>query len=544
MCVPGYEVGDLVGYGSHGAVWSGIEIRSGKPVALKRLPVVSAAALHSARAEAALLAVLDHPSLIRFHQFVVVSDAVFLVQELADGGSLADLLQRRDRLTVPEVAAALSPVAAALAHVHHEGIIHGDISAANVLFTRTGHPKLADLGVARMFGDESSATGTPRYLDPVVAAGGAAGAASDVFSIAAVALHALTGRGPWQSPSSDLSSDDIDDVLAKAATGVIEDLAGRLDGLPSEVAVTLVRALDRDPHRRGAAADFALDLRAATYEAPVVLSAGRLATPAATHVGKHAADRASRGGKHPAASCSPDRESSASSDTYPASENRGRASENRGRPYFVRPYVTESVPADLTHVARLRVREPAKDAPETFQQRIAAFARRRRRAGVVTVSLLVLATITVIAAWEARSSHPHRATDVADVRGASVVPAAILQAIDKVRAEAFAQRRADLLRRVYASPDLLAQDVERLQAAVPAGCGLIGLTTTYTAISVTTQTTGRIELQASASLPPARLQCGDQVGRPSASAGPTLMRIVLTASAPGGFEIASQRIIA
>ena len=180
--VPGYQVDQLLGYGSHAEVWSGRAVGTDEPVALKRIvlpdggdPEQAADLVAAARAEAALLAALEHPSLIRLHRYLQTRTAAVLVMELAEGGSLAQLLRRRDRLTPAEVAAALSPVASALAFAHAEGVLHGDISAANILFTAAGHAKLSDLGVARMLYGHTGADralGTPAYLDPVLAARG------------------------------------------------------------------------------------------------------------------------------------------------------------------------------------------------------------------------------------------------------------------------------------------------------------------------------------------------------------------------------------
>src|SRR4051812_44480850 len=280
--VPGYQVDQLLGFGSHAEVWSGRAVATGEPVALKRIvlpgnddPDRLAELVEAARAEAALLTVLEHPSLIRLHQYVQTTAAAVLVMELAEGGALAQLLRRRDRLTPAEVAAALSPVASALAFVHAAGVLHGDVSAANVLFTAAGHAKLADLGVARMLSGHTGADralGTPAYVDPVLAAGGTAGPYSDVFSLAAVALHCLTGAGPWQVDSQG----DVPAMLARAATGTIEDLDGRLVACPPSMAAVLRRALDPEPHRRGSAAGFALDLGASVPRGPVVLTAGRI----------------------------------------------------------------------------------------------------------------------------------------------------------------------------------------------------------------------------------------------------------------------------
>lgn len=275
FAVPGYRVERLLGVGSQGEVWLGEELGSGQPVALKRIRLHTPAAAEAARTEAALLAALDHPSLIALRAFVPLEEAAVLVLELAAAGTLAGLLARRRRLTPPEVVATISPVASGLAHAHDAGVLHGDVSAANILFTPAGRAKLADLGMARLLAAAAEPPlGTPAYLDPTIAAGGPAGMSSDVFSLAAVALHALTGAGPWSRP--DQPAPSAEEALAVAASGRPVDLAGRLRPLPSAMAAVLIRALDRDPARRGSAAELALDLRASLPPASVMLAGGRI----------------------------------------------------------------------------------------------------------------------------------------------------------------------------------------------------------------------------------------------------------------------------
>ena len=273
--VPGYQVDRLLGAGSQGQVWLGHDAATGDPVALKRIPVDTEARAAAARTEAALLAALDHPNLIALRAFIPIEAAMVLVLELAEGGSLAGLLSRRRRLTPQEVVATVSPVAAALAQAHDAGVLHGDVSPANILFTTAGRPKLTDLGLARMLAlATDQPLGTPAYLDPTIAAGGPAGMASDVFSLAAVALHALTGAGPWSSPAD--ARPGAEQVLAVAATGEVVGRAARLRTMPPEIAKVLDRALDPEPCRRGTAAELALDLRAALPPAPVRLVGGRI----------------------------------------------------------------------------------------------------------------------------------------------------------------------------------------------------------------------------------------------------------------------------
>ncbi|MDX6208807.1 MAG: Protein kinase domain, partial [Frankiales bacterium] len=73
--VPGYQVGELLGYGSYGEVWAATRSGSTQRFALKRIPVADAATARAVRTEASLLAALDHPSLIRLQEFVVCEDA-------------------------------------------------------------------------------------------------------------------------------------------------------------------------------------------------------------------------------------------------------------------------------------------------------------------------------------------------------------------------------------------------------------------------------------------------------------------------------------
>jgi hypothetical protein len=220
--------------------------------------------------EAALLGELDHPHLVRLHEVVHQprrggSPRVALVLELLAGGSLAELLARRGRLRPGEVVTAIAPVAAALAHAHDHGVVHGDLSPGNVVFTAEGRPVLTDLGVARVLGETAAAEVTPAYVDPTVARGGAPGPASDVFGIAAAAFHALTGIAPWNAASPA-------DTLVVASSGQLPDLAELASDAPPELVAVIRRGLAADPHDRGTAAAFALDLRHACRPEPVTLS--------------------------------------------------------------------------------------------------------------------------------------------------------------------------------------------------------------------------------------------------------------------------------
>ncbi|WP_347060192.1 serine/threonine-protein kinase [Blastococcus sp. HT6-30] len=267
--VPGYSLEALLGRGASGEVWRAVPRGGGEPVAVK---VLVAGDPERQTREAALLGELDHPHLVRLHEVVHQprrggAPRVALVLDLLAGGSLADLLGRRGRLRPGEVVTVIAPVAAALAHAHDHGVVHGDLSPGNVVFTAEGRPVLTDLGVARMLGETAAAEVTPAYVDPVVARGGAPGPASDVFGVAAAAFHALTGIAPWNAATPA-------DTLAVAADGHLPDLAELAPDAPAELVGVIRRGLSADPHDRGSATAFARDLRHACRPEPVALSAG------------------------------------------------------------------------------------------------------------------------------------------------------------------------------------------------------------------------------------------------------------------------------
>jgi hypothetical protein len=264
--VPGYVLEEPLGRGASGQVWRARPRSGGPPVAVKLL--VSGDPERQER-EAALLGELDHPHLVRLHEVVRHEvrggpAEVALVLDLLAGGSLAALLARRGRLRPGEVVTTVAPVAAALAHAHERGVVHGDLSPGNVVFTAEGRPVLTDLGTARLVGDTARAEVTPAYVDPVVARGGAPGPASDVFGVAAAAFHALTGIAPWNAA-------DPRGTLTVAAGGELPDLALLAPEAPEELVRVIRRGLSLEPHQRGSAAAFALDLRHACHPEPVRL---------------------------------------------------------------------------------------------------------------------------------------------------------------------------------------------------------------------------------------------------------------------------------
>jgi eukaryotic-like serine/threonine-protein kinase len=523
----GYSVERMLGRGGSGEVWQARVTSSGAPVALKRIPVADESARERAHTEAALLSALDHPNLVRLHAVIPSGDAVVLVLDLAEGGSLADLLAARGRLTPGEVITAVAPVAAGLAYLHEHGVVHGDVSAANILFTAAGVPLLADVGVARLTGDDADAQATPAYVDPAVAAGCIPGPPSDVFMLGGVALHALTGTPPWPA-------EDGPAALELAAGGRLDDVAGRLAAAGCEPAMSAVleRALTVDPHRRGTAADLALDLRYSGEPAAVELAAGRArprCEPPARSGPRHLA---ASGAAAPAAAPAP-------------------APADRSRPAFDRP-TSGPVARSAPPPTRMAAARPRPLIPRPPQRRRLVRGPRAVIAGVAAAAVVGGGAALALVAF-GRDPHPAPAgTPVRVAEASTPSPSARataggpdwpaqLASLDAVRAAAFATRDPALLRRVYLPGRLLETDVALLNQLVPAGCGLAGAHTSYTGVHAEVRG-DRVVVSVTATLRPSQLVCGGRTRATAAGAGPTRLQLVLERTS-AGVRIGDQRLV-
>ncbi|MFJ6569828.1 protein kinase [Streptomyces sp. NPDC091292] len=252
--------------GGTGEVWPARDLSLGRQVALKRVLAGDGPtdqgerqrAFDRLRAEARALARFSHPHVVTLYgveQAGRGGRATFwLVMEYVSGGSLAD----RAPLTPARAARVGAQIADALAALHTEGLVHGDVKPGNVVVTPQGLAKLADFGAAYRVGGAETITPngalsyTPDYAAPE-AVRGRPEPASDVFSLGALLHTLVTGRPPRPglADGSPQTGEDPDPYLAErqAARGEIEisDAVGPLGGL-------LAAMLDRDPRTRPDAA--------------------------------------------------------------------------------------------------------------------------------------------------------------------------------------------------------------------------------------------------------------------------------------------------
>ncbi|WP_241252946.1 protein kinase domain-containing protein [Micrococcus sp. KRD128] len=159
---PGWEPVRLLGAGAQAEVWL-VEDGRGVRAALK---VPRAGAAPDALAAEAQAGRVAHPHLLRVLGVVETDRGLGVLTEHRAAGTLQDMVQRVGPLSPGQAVTVLVPIAQALACLHREGVVHGDVSPANVLFGVDGSPALADLGVARVVGGASGAGATPGFAAP------------------------------------------------------------------------------------------------------------------------------------------------------------------------------------------------------------------------------------------------------------------------------------------------------------------------------------------------------------------------------------------
>jgi serine/threonine protein kinase len=263
MTVGRYELLRCIGHGAMGVVYEAVHESLRRRVALKVLHRPAADPAQAEREaerflrEGRAAAQVRHTHVVDVYDFGVEDGLAFLVMELVQGESLAQLLRRETTLPLERCVEILLPVLSAVAELHAAGIVHRDIKPANILLPRGVHPcpKLADFGVSR-FDDESpgitqsgALVGTPEYMAPeLMLATARAGEKTDQYALGVTAYECATGQRPFRGATEYELMHAI--VSAKLVAPSVRERS-----LPEAFDRVVLRAMHRDPARRFASID-------------------------------------------------------------------------------------------------------------------------------------------------------------------------------------------------------------------------------------------------------------------------------------------------
>ena len=230
---PEFVIVSLIGRGGMGAVYKAVQLELDRPVAIKLLPPETARDpefIERFRREATTLARLDHPGIVRLHDFGQRDDFAYFVMEFVDG---VDLSQRMAAgpMSPQHAFAVVSQLCDALQHSHERGVVHRDLKPANILIAKDGRVKLADFGLARLVQPEPgdlgltrthARLGTPRYMAPEQVSGEKnADHRVDVYALGVVLYEMLTAHlpvGHFDPPSEKVPvlTPRLDEVVLRA----------------------------------------------------------------------------------------------------------------------------------------------------------------------------------------------------------------------------------------------------------------------------------------------------------------------------------------
>jgi len=207
-----YRVVRPLGEGGMGAVHRAWDLRLKVPVALKELrpqPGLDPAALEGLRKqfeqEAAVLARLNHPNLVRVTDFFEEQGNAYLVMDFAEGRSLADVILEEGAQPESRALDWGRQLLEALTYCHDQGVIHRDVKPQNIILTPDNRVMLVDFGLVKLWDPNDPRTrtvmrgmGTPEYAPPEQygATTDHTGPQSDVYSLGATLYHLLTGQAP------------------------------------------------------------------------------------------------------------------------------------------------------------------------------------------------------------------------------------------------------------------------------------------------------------------------------------------------------------
>jgi serine/threonine protein kinase len=261
-----YRIDELVARGGMASIFSGTDVSTGLPVAIKvPHPELECDVLffNRFRREAEIGRKLDHRGVVKV---LPVDDSdetgrVCMVMEWVEGTRLREIIDTQGKLPQERALRITVRICEALDHIHKHGVVHRDLKPDNILIDANDDIKLLDFGIAGevgsrrlTFGKLTKSMGTPDYVSPEQVKGKRGDARSDIYSLGVILYEMVSGEVPFHGPNPLVA---MNQRLVNKAT------------LPHEIepAITpqlreiIYRALERDPQNRYATAqDLAWDL--------------------------------------------------------------------------------------------------------------------------------------------------------------------------------------------------------------------------------------------------------------------------------------------
>jgi len=307
--IPGYRIVRKLGAGAMATVYLARQLSLDRPVAIKVLPKKFSndpKFIERFYKEGRAAARLNDQHIVQAYDVAQAGENHFFVMEYVDGETLHDRLVRQKRVPESEAIGIVRQVALALKHAHSQGFIHRDIKPKNIMISKAGVVKLADLGLARAVSDKEAAEaeagkayGTPYYISPEQVRGAVdIGPPADIYGLGATFYHMVTGRLPFEGKSPS----EVMHKHLKAALVPPDHVNPQISGGVAQVIEMMLAKSARERHH--SAAELLEDLDAVAKGLPPLhakpaLDFGALPTSGLVGGTELAPTRVARGGISP-----------------------------------------------------------------------------------------------------------------------------------------------------------------------------------------------------------------------------------------------------
>ena len=244
-----FQVDSELGRGSMGVVYKGTHPSLNIPVAIKVVTDHSGnpALRQRFEREAASIATLNHPGIVRLYDFDHDRDQLFMVMEYVQGRGLDSWIREMGPFRLELALDVFQQVLAAVQAAHEHGVVHRDLKPANILISAQGKVKVLDFGVAKLLDEapeltaEGFTVGTPQYMAPEQLRGDPVDARADVYSLGCVLYEMLNGEPPFVGPTSAIMHAHVFEPVPDS------------DRIPEALMVVIRKAMAKRPEDRYAA---------------------------------------------------------------------------------------------------------------------------------------------------------------------------------------------------------------------------------------------------------------------------------------------------
>jgi serine/threonine-protein kinase len=211
----GYKILKKIGSGGMGDVYLAEHEKLEKKVAIKSLHknlATDSSFRERFSQEAKTHSKLDHPNIVRLHDYKERKDGLFLIMEYVDGKQLDEHIKKvTGPIPEKELTALFTQVLDAIGYAHEEGLVHRDIKPSNIMIDKRGRIKVLDFGIAKMQEEEKGLTktgvqlGTATYMSPEQVNAKKVDKLTDIYSLGVTLFYMAVGKSPYDGETNTFS---------------------------------------------------------------------------------------------------------------------------------------------------------------------------------------------------------------------------------------------------------------------------------------------------------------------------------------------------